>query len=288
MSEIVVGVDGSECSAHALRWAAEEADLHGWWLIAAMMWSWIDQRPVQAEAPLFDPHYGQRRASEALEAQLVRELGVKGAANVVRQVECDLPAAGLLRVAADAKLLVVGARGLGGFKRLLLGSVSDHCLHHSVAPIAIIRRPPPSRADTAPRVVVGVDGSPASHRALGWAVDEAAVRHADLVVVHAWQIPTAGELTGFDVGQIEDGARSVLDQALASVDTAGLDRPVERRLPCGHPSAALLEAAEGAGLVVVGARGRGGFSGLLLGSVSRQVAHHVTAPLIVVRDGPLR
>jgi nucleotide-binding universal stress UspA family protein len=220
-----------------------------------------------------------------MDTYLVRDLGADRASRVSRRVECDLPAKGLLRVAADAGLLVVGARGIGGFKRLLLGSVSDHCLHHATVPVAVIRGGRPLPAGVPRRVVVGVDGSPASDRALAWAVDEAVVRHADLVVVHAWQIPAAGELAGFDVDRLDEGARSVLDQALARVDVSGLERPVDRRPVCAHPSSALLEAGEGAELVVVGARGRGGFSGLLLGSVSQQVAHHATGPLIVVRGG---
>jgi nucleotide-binding universal stress UspA family protein len=283
MTEIVVGIDGSEDAARALQWAAEEADLHGWSLTAALMWSWLDQYSADLNGPPFDPGYGQQRAADALDTYLARELGADHAARVGRRVECDLPAKGLLRVAADAKLLVVGARGLGGFKRLLLGSVSDHCLHHATGPIAIIRGQPAPSLGGPSRVVVGVDGSQASDRALAWAVGEARARQAALVAVHAGQVPAAGELVVFDLGGLEDGARATLDQALARVDTSGLDRPVERRLCCAHPSKALLEEGDGADLVVVGHRGRGGFTGLLLGSVSQQVAHHATGPVVVVR-----
>jgi nucleotide-binding universal stress UspA family protein len=285
MTEIVVGVDGSDDAARALAWALEEADLHGWSLTAAMAWSWLDQHQLEADAP-FDPGYGQAPAVAALDGYLVRALGEAAAERVGRRVVCDLPAAALIEASVDARLLVVGARGLGGFRRLLLGSVSDHCLHHTHVPIAIIRPHPADAAPSGPRrVVVGVDGSPASDRALAWSVQEAVARHAALEVVHGWELPAVAEAVAFDVGLLEEGARTVLERATAQVDDARLDQAVSSVLRCGHPVSSLLEAAEGAELVVVGARGRGGFAGLLLGSVSSQLAHHVKAPLIVVRAG---
>lgn len=137
------------------------------------------------------------------------------------------------------------------------------------------------------RIVVGIDGSSASRRALEWAVAEAAMRQATLEVVYAWHLPYAGGLAlaatpAIDVRSLEDAASDVLDAAIADVDTSGLPKPPMRRLQAGGAAAAILAAADDADLIVVGSRGRGGFSGLLLGSVSQQVVHHATCPVVVV------
>jgi nucleotide-binding universal stress UspA family protein len=138
--------------------------------------------------------------------------------------------------------------------------------------------------------VVGVDGSEDGRRALRWAVDEARVRGCTLEAVHAWQPPF---LAGYpldplapDTGEVEAAARTVMERALedAGVDAAGLARPAERTLRRARPAPALLEAAEGADLVVVGSRGAGGFRGLLVGSVSLQVARHAPCPVVVARS----
>lgn len=122
--------------------------------------------------------------------------------------------------------------------------------------------------------------------ALDWAVRQAALHKASLEIVHAWTFPygygmpyTSGRL---DPSSIEEGAQATLDAAVDSVDTDILSAPVEATLVAGGAAAAILERAKGADLVVVGSRGLGGFSGLLIGSVSHQVAHHATAPVVVV------
>jgi nucleotide-binding universal stress UspA family protein len=135
------------------------------------------------------------------------------------------------------------------------------------------------------RIVVGVDGSPASKRALRWAVDEARRGEANLDVVHAWQLPNAGRYpyvaAYVDYGPLEQDARRVLDRALAGENLTGLSW-VEPILVQDAPARALLDTAKGADLLVVGSRGRGGFAGLLLGSVSHQVAAHAPCPVVVV------
>ncbi|MGH9114911.1 MAG: universal stress protein [Acidimicrobiales bacterium] len=138
-------------------------------------------------------------------------------------------------------------------------------------------------------VVVGVDGSGASSMALRWAATEARLRGATLKVVQAWHIPSLGygayivPPDGF-----EDWAKQAstsLAEQLAKVlgDEPGV--AVVREVVEGPAAKAILKAAEGAELVVVGSRGRGGFSGLLLGSVSAQVAHHARCPVTIVREG---
>jgi nucleotide-binding universal stress UspA family protein len=137
-------------------------------------------------------------------------------------------------------------------------------------------------------IVVGVDGSPPSRYALAWALEEARRRKARLVVIHAWwAMPQLGE-TGIDVFAMppDEAARLALERFVA--DAVGLppatDVEMELRPVQGvTASEALVAASRGAELLVVGSRGLGGFSGLLLGSVSQQCAHHAECPLVIVR-----
>ena len=134
------------------------------------------------------------------------------------------------------------------------------------------------------RIVVGVDGSQSSREALQWAVDEARRRNASVEAVYAWHEPfVAGYdyLGERDIGGIEEKERQILDAAIADVDATGIP-PIERSIVAGGAAGALVEAAKGADLLVVGSRGRGGFSGLLLGSVSQQVAHHASCPVVII------
>lgn len=136
------------------------------------------------------------------------------------------------------------------------------------------------------RIVVGVDGSPPSIEALRWALVEASSHHAELVTVAAWEFPfvPSGPGAGFYVGPTADDltndAAHQLEEALSQVDTAGV--AVTRLTEYGSPAKVLLEQSEGADLLVVGARGHGGFTGLLLGSVSQQCATHAVCPTVVV------
>lgn len=139
---------------------------------------------------------------------------------------------------------------------------------------------------TGPRIVVGVDGSASATRALRWAADEARLRQLPLHVVHAWMVPFVepGGLSGgpMVIGIVEEASRKLLEEAVASIDSAHLPAPVHGTLVCGGAAGALLQNAEGAELLVVGARGHGGFAGLLLGSVSDQVVRHAPCPVVVV------
>jgi nucleotide-binding universal stress UspA family protein len=134
-----------------------------------------------------------------------------------------------------------------------------------------------------PRIVVGVDGSEPARRALLWAAEEARLRDADLEVVHAWQHPTTTfglVLPADDREAAAAHARHLLDLAVEAVAGRGLT--VEPILVDGPSARTLIETSAGAALVAVGSRGRGGFSGLLLGSVSGQVMHHARCPVVIV------
>jgi nucleotide-binding universal stress UspA family protein len=131
-------------------------------------------------------------------------------------------------------------------------------------------------------VVVGVDGSEGARRALRWAATEARLRHATLRVIHAWSYLDQPAGT-FDPTYGDDDARRLLDQAVASLGPDGEGLEIERLTVCDLPTRGLLEAATGADVLVVGARGLGGFQGLLLGSVSQQVASYAPCPVVIVR-----
>ncbi len=138
------------------------------------------------------------------------------------------------------------------------------------------------------RIVVGVDGSENSRRALQWAFDEARLRGATIDVVHAWEPPSVVayggmSATGFvyDPTPYEEAGHQLLDDTIAAVNTK--DAPaVAKILVRGSAAPMILDIAKGADMVVVGSRGRGGFAGLLLGSVSQQVAQHAPCPAVIV------
>jgi len=150
------------------------------------------------------------------------------------------------------------------------------------------------------KIVVGVDGSQGGLQALDWALAEAHVRQAPLHVVHAWMLPLIDALPEpWAVGSppfgppdedvhdhLEETARRVLDASLDRARSAQPGLEVRGELVESRPAAALLEAARDADLLVVGSRGRGGFAGLLLGSVSAQCVHHAPCPVVVVPEKP--
>jgi nucleotide-binding universal stress UspA family protein len=133
-------------------------------------------------------------------------------------------------------------------------------------------------------VVVGIDGSKVSRAALEWAVEEARVRQAPLEVVHAWEYPLLAAFPTsaavVDVEALEQAAKRVIRDALDEVDTTGVT-VIENAFPAAAPLA-LMERSDHAAMLVVGSRGRGGFRGLLLGSVSQAMVSHARCPVVVV------
>jgi nucleotide-binding universal stress UspA family protein len=137
------------------------------------------------------------------------------------------------------------------------------------------------------RIVVGVDDSPGGRAALAWALQEAELRHAELEVVHAWTLPLAegwNREWPADEAWFRERSREFLMKVIRECVTGGETtvKPIPMPLECEGPAFGLLERSEGADLLVVGSRGRGGFKGLFLGSVSTQCVHHATCPVVVV------
>jgi nucleotide-binding universal stress UspA family protein len=149
----------------------------------------------------------------------------------------------------------------------------------------------PDQSSEVRRIVVGVDGSETSRAALRWAAAEARTRHAELHVVHAWDVQSLGAGVGITPGRrptaAPEGQHQAAQQLVTEVvkEELGDQDDLNLRAGIGRGSAAsvLLEAAQGADLLVVGSRGLGGFAGLLLGSVSTKMANHSPCPVVIVR-----
>ena len=275
MSLIVVGVDGSAHADAALRWAVDEADRCDATVLAVMAWSSLDPHRARGRQAS-DQAHGEAGAREALRTAVA---GVASARPVEQRVVCDSPVSALLEAGTAADLVVVGARGVGGFTGLLLGSVSERVVEQARTPVVVVREGA-ERPASGP-VVVGIDGSAASVEALHWAAAEAGRRRAPLEVVHAWRIPPCGAPpTPSMITVLQEAARHTLDQALADPALAGVD--ADGHLGCGGATQRLVYAAQDASLVVVGTHGKGALQRVVLGSTSRQLAHHTPCPLVVV------
>ncbi|MGY1633493.1 universal stress protein [Geodermatophilus sp. SYSU D01186] len=270
---IAVGVDGSPSSEDALRWAAEQARLTGQELHAVTAWG----LPLPYDAPVTGEVDWSGDAAAALEKSLATVLGAADAPRVVRHVQEGHPAGVLVDAARDADLLVVGSRGHGRLPGLLLGSVSQHVVAHATCPVVVVHG---HRAPTG-LVIVGVDGSPESEQALRWAARQSLASGVHVRAVTAWHVPVLSGLTaGTEPDWAAHSAHTLATTVADALGGAGGMR-VEQDVVEDDPAVALLRAAEGADLLVVGRRGHGGFPGMRLGSVSRHVATHASCPVVV-------
>lgn len=284
---IIVGVDGSPVSKVAVDWAARSAAMRG----AALKLVYIVTPPaVMAfpEVPM-PPGYLQwqeEEGSRLLDAARKTATEAIGDRPITVTVEMITgPAVSTLAdLSTDAQMIVVGCRGRGALARGLLGSVSTGLVHRAHCPVAIIHdedplMPHPTKAP----VVVGVDGSPSSERAVAIAFEEASFRGVDLVAVHAWSDTGVFEFPGADWSTLQALGEETLSERLAGWQERYPDVLVRRVVVADQPAHQLMEQAESAQLLVVGSRGRGGFGGMLLGSVSTSVIHAARMPVIVAR-----
>lgn len=274
---VVVGVDGSNGSAVALRWALDHADHLGdiepvtTFVTGPMVRE--EGSPDAGDEPYRSEATRQQRAFLESHAPWLVDAGV---------VLESRAGPGLVKAAAAAELLVVGTRGWGDRADLSVGSVGSYCARHSTVPVALIPAEMPALHDHLD-VVVGFDGSPHSRDALGWVLGHLR-RSARVTVVRAFTDETvAGEVLRPPEARAEESARRELERGVATVlDQLSGHPPVETAVLPGDPRAVLRSASDGADLLVVGARGHGVLELLLLGSVASALAHHPTVPTIVV------
>ncbi len=284
---IYVGIDGSDGAAEAARWAAREGELRDLPVTAVVAWDYLNQRRPKNQAEEFDPAYSEDDALSVLDKWVVDALGAERANSVERVSVCDLPWRALVTISQEADLLVVGARGSGGFLGLRIGSVSEHVLQHAQCPVAVIHADGRTEMPTEERIIVGVDGSHTAAKALAWALDEARARHAKVRLVSVWAVPVMvypGAIEGASV--FNEAADEILRDAVDEADVHGLTHPIERETAAGGAASALIDAAKNATLVVVGSRGLSRARELILGSVSHQVVHHSPCPVVVIRPEP--
>ncbi|MFL6141821.1 MAG: universal stress protein [Labedaea sp.] len=286
---IVVGIDGSDSSTHAARWAAVEA--------------------LRRKLPLRLVHtydiplgYAPGVVSPHAVREGMREQGwewLRAARDAVAALAPDLDpelvvehgpvTPFLIDQSRQATMIVLGTRGLGGFAGLLVGSVSAALAGRAHSPVIVARGTgerhiPPLDGD----VVVGVDGTPAGEAAIAFGFEEAATRGCALYAVHTWtdtllDAALAGDSSTLDFLPLQQQAYEILAERLAGWQEKYPDVHVYREVVRDRPAPALLRYAERAALVVAGTRGRGGFRGLILGSTSQHLLHHAPCPVAVVR-----
>lgn len=275
---IVVGVDGSPDSGVALDWAAEEARLRGAPLQAVFgLWMPIAAVPFGGAAVLPPSDELRSFATEVLDAARQRAKETAPGIDVDTSLVLRPPAEALLDVSKDAGLVVAGTRGLGTIGSLVLGSVSGRVAAHATCPVVVV---PPHEGAGDGSIVVGVDGSAHGEAALRFALTEAGLRSARVVVVGAFRMH--GHTTAPERQETEDLLNAALDRARAATGAPGAAAEATTLAEPGFPTDVIVEAAVDASLVVVGSRGRGDVRSMLLGSTSRGVLHQAGRPVAVV------
>jgi nucleotide-binding universal stress UspA family protein len=283
-ANIVVGTDGSPSGTAAVRWAAGAAERGGCTLEIVVAYHWqVPGRWYGSADELMaaaDERTGAIATAAAAEARAAAPH-----VEVTTSLLLGDPAPVLLKEADGASMLVVGNRGRGGFSGLLLGSVGVHVATHARCPVVVVRGRPENPFGP---VVVGVDGSESADAAVGLAFEQAAERHCPLHAVTAHAVPLPPTPIGLppiahEPQQARTELRRQLLHQLAGWCAKYPDVPTDGEVVAGSAGAVLVDESRRAQLVVVGTRGYGELSGLLLGSVGLRLLHHADCPVLIAR-----
>jgi nucleotide-binding universal stress UspA family protein len=281
---ILVGVDGSGAAHAAVRWAAHEAAMrHVRLTLVHMLNTYVPtypQIPMPSGVALWQKDDGRQILDAAVKIAEDAAKTVRGI-DISTELKSSPPVPTLAEMSDEAEMIVVGSNGRGALGRVVLGSVSSGVVRGARCPVAVIRDDDSqtSRSPQAP-VLVGIDCSPASELATAVAFDEASRRGVDLTALHAWSDIAIYEGPWPDW---KSEADRNLAEYLAGWKERYPDVTVHRVVAIDHPARQLIDESESAQLVVVGSHGRGGLSGMLLGSVSNAVVHAARVPVIVAR-----
>ena len=288
---IVVGIDGSLSALDAVRWGANEAARRDRPLRLVTA---IDFSSTVAFGGGFGPpqdYFDQMEIAgrDWLLAAEKAALLIQPDLSVVRCLCSGTTSVkALLDESEQAQLMVLGSRGLGGFAGLLAGSTAVELVARGRSPVVVVRGAQPAgEVPTTGPVVVGVDGSPASDAATALAFEEASMRGVELLAVHTWAEFDAdngyASRLEIDWEVAEKTETERLTVRLAGWDEKYPDVTVRRLVTRDRPVRCLLEHSADAQLLVVGSRGHGEFSGMLLGSTSRALIYHAPCPLLVAK-----
>ena len=290
---ILVGVDGSAAALGAVRWAARDAALRNVPLTLvhvadAPLPEWFE---VAALAGF--RQWQEQRARDFIESAIKvaeESTGECGPVQIDSKVFNSATVPTLVGLSTEVEMVVVGYRGHGGvLARSFLGSVSSALVYHAHCPVAVIHDDEAMIGNVARApVLVGIDGSPASEAATAIAFEEASRRGVGLMALHAWTDPRVSGSRGLFQDSKWDAQLSEEEETLAERLAGWHERypdvGIRRRIEIGDPARWLIEASERAQLLVVGSHGRGGFAGMLLGSVGAAVVNRARIPVIVARQ----
>jgi nucleotide-binding universal stress UspA family protein len=285
---IVVGVDDSPAAKGAVEWAARDAELRRISLtlvhaVSPNLTTWWDT-PLSPGLAQWQKNHGRRLLDDAVEI-VEKTCHHGGPTQIHTKVLPSAAVPTMIDLSKDAEMVVTGSSGTGSWSGRLLGSVSSALLRHAHCPVAIIHDGDPSTAHQlqAP-VLLGIDGSSASESATAMAFDEASRRNVGLIALHAWSDVDVSEWPGVDWPAMQSMADQVLAERLAGWQEQYPDVSVRRIVVRDQPARQLVTHSAEAQLLVVGSRGRGGFGGMLVGSVSETVAQLARTPVIVARE----
>lgn len=288
---MLVGVDTSTCSRLALRWAAVAARLLDMPLRVVEAWQYPSDTAVRiGRIELPDAEHADALLAEQLTELVDEVIGDADGLDLGIEVVRGPTSSALLHLAdAKASMVVVGSRGLGGFRGLLLGSVSRQLCEHAHCPVTVVRHLPTDAPVQLRTMVVGIDGSEHAARALALAADLAERTGARIVAAHATQ---RGGIVDPSVQPLATSGYSLpdlMEDWCAPLHQRGLDDH-ESVIVEGDARTALLDVAEewDADLLIVGSRGLGPVSKLVLGSVASSLVQHSRIPVTVVPRVPRR